>query len=94
MIAGADITFASLPTDLAVGDWIALAEYSPIPQVPFEFLPVLAQMTVIKALEANGDNEGVGRAKKDLEVLQANAIQLITPRNHGEPKRIQPTRWR
>ena len=88
------ITFTSLPSDLAVNDWVALAEYTPIPQVPFEFQPVLAQMTVVKALEALGDNDGVARASKDLTTLQANALQLVTPRNQGEPKRVVVPRWR
>lgn len=93
-IAGSDFTFASLPTGLAIGDWLAPAEYSPIPQVPFEFQPVLAQMTTVKALEAIGDGEGLARALKDLDKIQKNALQLVTPRNHGEPKRVMPTRWR
>ena len=93
-VSGSDILFASLPTGLAVGDWVALAEYSPIPQVPFEFLPVLSQMTVVKALESLGDSTGGARAAKDLEQIQANALLLVTPRNHGEPTRVTPTRWR
>jgi hypothetical protein len=88
------LTFTTLPDSLAVGDWVALAEYTPIPQVPHEFQPVLAQMTVVKALEAIGDNDGVARATKDLLTLQANATQLVTPRNHGESKVVVRQRWR
>lgn len=93
-ISGSDITFASLPSGLAVGDWLSPADYSPIPQVPFEFQPVLAQMTVVKALEALGDREGGAAALKDLATIQASALQLVTPRNHGEPKKVRPPRWR
>ena len=93
-VAGTSITFAALPTGLVVGDWLALAEYTPIPQVPFEFQPVLAQMTVVKALEALGDNDGVKRAEKALDTLQQKALTLVTPRNHGEPKRVVVPRWR
>jgi len=93
-ISGSDVTFAALPTGLAVGDWLALAEYTPIPQIPFEFQPVLAQMTVVKALEALGDNDGVKRAMNDLQILQQNALLLVTPRNHGENKKVVATRWR
>jgi len=93
-VSGSDIVFSSLPTGLVVGDWIALAEYTPMPQIPFEFQPVLAQMTVVKALEALGDEAGVKRAVSDLQILQTNALHLITPRNHGEPKRVVPTTWR
>jgi hypothetical protein len=55
---------------------------------------VLAQMTVVKALEALGDNDGVKRAINDLNILQQNALTLVTPRNHGEPKRVVVPRWR
>lgn len=94
VLAGSDVTFTSLPTGLAVGDWLSPADYSPIPQVPFEFQPVLAQMTVVKALEALGDREGGAAALKDLATIQAYALQLVTPRNHGEPKKVVPPRWR
>jgi hypothetical protein len=87
------ITFASLPTGLAVGDWVALAEYSPIPQIPHEFQPVLAQMTVHKVLEAQGDREGAAQAWKDLQTIQQYALQMITPRNQGEPKKVVARRW-
>jgi hypothetical protein len=88
------ITFSSLPSDLAVGDWLALADYTPIPQVPFEFQPVLAQMTAMKALEANGDREGAKAAEKDLELLSMNALRLISPRNKGENKKVVARAWR
>lgn len=93
-VAGPVLTFASLPTGLAVGDWVCQAEKSPLIQIPKEMRPVLAQMTVIKVLEANGDREGVAAAVKDLEVLRATAVQMITQRNHGERKKIVPRRWR
>ncbi len=93
-ISGSDIVFASLPSDLAVGDWIAAADYTPIPQVPFEFQPVLAQATVIKALEALGDEAGVKRAETAFARLQSGALTLVTPRNHGEPKKVVVPRWR
>jgi hypothetical protein len=93
-VSGSDITFASLPSDLAVGDWIALAEYTPIPQVPFEFQPVLAQMTVVKALEAIGDREGAAAAKDDLKTIQQAALMLVTPRVQGSNKKVIGRNWR
>lgn len=89
-IAGTTVTFASLPTGLATNDWLALAEYTPIPQIPHEMQPLLVQATVVKALEALGDREGAGAAGKDLQIIQQYALQLVTPRNQGEPTRIMP----
>lgn len=88
------LTFSSLPSDLVVGDWIALAEYTPIPQIPHEFQPLLAQMTVVKALEAVGDREGAKAAKADLDLIQANALQLVTPRTHSDPRKVIGRNWR
>jgi hypothetical protein len=101
-VSGTDITFSSLPTNLAVNDWLALAEYSPIPQVPHEFLPVLAQMTVAKALEAIGDREGARAAERVLTGtgtepdtgMIASVLKLITPRVVGEPKKVIQRNWR
>lgn len=92
-VAGTTVTFTSLPTDLAVGDWIALAEYTPIPQIPYEFQPVLAQMTVVKALESIGDREGAKAARDDLELLKMNALMLITPRVQGSVKKVISRKW-
>ncbi len=93
-VSSTTIVFAALPTGLAVGDWLAPAEYSPIPQVPYEFLPVLAQMTVVKVLESNGDEAGMIRAVKDLQMIQQSAIAMVTPRVQGENKKVIARRWR
>lgn len=93
-VAATTITFSSLPSDIAVGDWLALAEYTPIPQIPHEFQPLLAQMTVVKALEAIGDQGGAKAAKADLDLIQANALQLITPRSHSDPRKVIGRNWR
>ncbi len=97
-VASTTITFSSLPTNLAVGDWIALAEYTPIPQIPHEFQPVLSQMTVVKALEAIGDREGAAKAEKALtdpeNGMIASCLKLITPRVQGTPKKVIRRSWR
>lgn len=93
-VTSTTITFSSLPSDLVVNDWVALAEYTPVPQIPHEFQPLLAQMTVVKALEAVGDREGAKAAKTDLDLIQANAIQLVTPRSHSDPRKVISRNWR
>jgi hypothetical protein len=97
-VSGSDVTFSSLPSGLAVGDWIALAEYSPIPQVPHEFQSVLAQMTVVRALRAIGDRDGAAVAEKELNDpdtgVLACCLKLITPRVQGTPKKVVSRTWR
>jgi hypothetical protein len=92
-VTGTTLIFSELPTGLAVGDWIAPADYTPIPQVPFEFQSVLAQMTVVRALEAIGDREGSKQAYANLQSLQQNMLTLITPRNIGSRKVIRGRNW-
>jgi hypothetical protein len=92
-VSGADVTFSSLPSTLAATDWLAPAEYTPIPQIPQEFFPVLAQMTVVKALEAYGDREGAMVAFKDLQIIEKNAVEMISPRVHSERKKVISKHW-
>jgi hypothetical protein len=95
-ISGSDVTFASLPALHSAPtqhNWLAPAEYTPIPQIPQEFFPVLAQMTVVKALEAYGDRAGAGAAKEDLKDITKNALELISPRLQGERKKVISKSW-
>jgi hypothetical protein len=87
------ITFTgTLPSDLAIGDYVCLAEESPVPQLPTELQPVLVQRVVVRALEALNDRSGLEAAAAKLQVLEAAALKLIAPRVDGEPKRIVPRR--
>lgn len=87
------ITFASIPSTLTIGDWVAPAEYSPIAQVPQEFQVVLAQMACCRALEALGQTDQLQLAEAKLERFKMAAIELISPRNQGKPKKIINNSW-
>jgi len=84
------ITFTNdLPSDLAVGDYISLAGESPIPQIPLELQPILAQRVAIKCLEGLGDERGgMSIAQAKLNEMEKAAFTLITPRIRGEAKKI------
>lgn len=88
-ISGATLTFSSLPTDLSVGDWVSLATESPIPQIPQELMPLLAQMVAVKCLEALGDSEGLQAAESKLGQLRSSTMEVLTPRVDGAPKKIK-----
>lgn len=87
-VSGTTITFASLPTDLAVGDWIALAGESPIPQIPLELHSVLAQAVTVKCLEAVGDKQAMQLAEQKLQMMKDSAVQMLSPRVDGERKKL------
>lgn len=78
---------------VTVGDWIALAEYTPIPELPFEFQVVLAQATACKGLEAINDANGLAAANAKLDVYMQNATKLIAPRDQLGKKKVV-SNWR
>lgn len=90
-VSGSDVTFSSLPDGLAVNDWLSPAEKSPIPQLPRDLQPLLVQATLVTILDAMGDPR-VEIARRKLEDPQRgmikSALDMITPRNHGEAKKI------
>ena len=82
------LTFATLPSTLAVGDYVCLAETTPYAQVPAEFHPVLAQRTAVRLLEAGGYAEQLGQAQKTLADMEAAVGILTTPRVDASPQKI------
>jgi len=87
-LTGNVLTFSSLPTGIAVGQWVCEAGFSPVPQLPYEGALVLAELAAVKALgsikDAPGIKEAKAQAKDDLDYF----IRVITPRNQGTPQRI------
>lgn len=86
-LAGNVLTFTTVPTDLAVGDWVALAGESPIPQIPAELHPILAQMVAIRCMAAQGKT--TKDAKETLDEMKHAALTILSPRVEGENKKIR-----
>ena len=82
------LTFSSLPTGLSVGDWVCPATLSPIPQVPFDLFPLLAQRGVIKMLEALGDSQNLQIAERRYQDMAVDFARTVSPRIQGTPKKI------
>lgn len=74
----------------SVGDYIAKAEETIVPQLPAELQPILAQRTAVKMLEALGDMEGMKMAQNELERMEYNAMTLIDNRVEGAPQKVNP----
>lgn len=87
-ISGFDLTFSELPPTLAVGDWIALAGQTPVPQIPVEFRALLTQRVVVKYYEGQGYLEKMKAAEMKLQQMEKDLFSLINPRISEEPKRI------
>ena len=71
---------------LSVGDYVALNDESPIPQLPLEGVSVLAQATVVKVMEAIGDRAGMQAAEAKLDQNKKDLVTLLTPRAEGQLK--------
>lgn len=83
LIVGTSITFTALPSTVAIGDWVALSNYSPIPQIPVEAHLLLAQYGTAKVLEAMGDMSGMSAALGKAAEMKQQFLQIITPRVEG-----------
>jgi hypothetical protein len=82
------ITLAAAVAGLEVGDYLAAAGYTPIPQVPFELSPALVHATVQRVLEAIGDRKGAELAEKRLGRALQGATVLIQPRVQGSTRKV------
>ncbi len=94
LISGTTLTFATdaIPSDIAVGDHIAVVQETSLVQIPSVFVRVLARGV---AAEMIGDMNQPA-AKKLIERFDIgleNALKLITPRVVGAPKYIVNENW-
>lgn len=88
-VSGTTITFASLPSGLAAGDYVCIAGESCVPQLPFELLPILEDEVARMCRQAQGKKDDA--ADKELEEDKREALKMLTPRVDGEPKKIVGT---
>lgn len=77
----------TLPTNIAVGDWVCPQYESCIVQIPVELQPLLTQYVVVRVLSAQGDSK-LKDAIAELEKLETNASILLAPRVQGSTKRV------
>lgn len=86
-IVGNVMTLSSVLT-LTKGDWISLAETSPVLQTPEECMQVIAQAVQCRVLEAQGDTDGYNISKARLDEKIRQIKDLLTPRIEGEERKI------
>jgi hypothetical protein len=87
-IGTSEITFAALPAIAAIGDWIALAGTSPIPQLPYQMFPYLAQCVATKCLEGMADLEPHAVAMRKQDQMKEDLLKLMQPRDMGNVQTI------
>lgn len=79
---------AQLPKGLAVGDHIALAEETIVPQVPTDLHSMLSQRIAARCLESLGDTAGLGAANTKLQEMEVKTGNLISDRVEGASLKV------
>jgi hypothetical protein len=87
-ISGGHITFHSLPSGLAAGDWLAPQFLSPVPQLPDDLMPALAQRCVVQINESGGYWDQRKASMETYQEIIEGMFKLISPRVKGEAKKI------
>lgn len=87
-IVSNEISFASLPTDLAVGDYIAKAEETPVVNLPLEIQDLLAYGVALKIASSNGSPQTLQQIASVYQQMQSSAVRLLSPRVDGEARVI------
>jgi hypothetical protein len=82
------ITFSALPSSIAVGDWISVSGTSPIPQIPYQTFPYLAQCVATKCLEGLADTEVLKVAQQKVGLMKEDLLKLLQPRDMGNVQTV------
>lgn len=77
-----------IPSKLAVGDYICLAEECIIPQIPTDLHAMLAQRIACRCLESLGDQAGLQAANAKLAEMELKLATSIDNRVEGDPLKI------
>ena len=87
-ISGNQLAFTLVPPTLAVGDYCAPSQQSPVVMLPDDVFPVLAQAVQCRILEAIGDMENLQAAKMTLTEKIVETQKLLAPRVEGEVRKV------
>lgn len=87
-VGASSVTFsATLPTDLAVGDFVCLAQETPISQIPVETHPLLAQRVAATIQHALGDDKAENAFKVAYD-MEKRILKLLAPRTEGSNRYV------
>lgn len=83
-----EITVTDLPTDVAVGDWFCAAGTSPVPQIPYQLFPYLAQLVANLCMAGMADQEPYQDGKRKEAQMKEDLLKLMQPRDMGNVQTI------
>jgi hypothetical protein len=77
-------------SDIKKGDFVTLAGETPVPNIPTEMHPLLAQAAAVQLLESTTDTEALNNAQKRMDKMAASIQTLVDNRVDFAPKKIKP----
>lgn len=78
-------TTSDLPSDLQIGDHVALSGECKVPQIPDDLHVILAQRVAARCLESLGDQAGLQAANLKLAEMELKMGTLIDNRTESDP---------
>ncbi len=84
----ANMRFADSEDGFIGCDYVAVRGYSPLVQLPAELIPLLIARVTHRVHMALGQLEKADRAEREIAKLEARALQLLSPRVDGSPKKV------
>jgi hypothetical protein len=82
------VTLDQEVTGVEEGQWLALSDQTPVPQIPVEYRVVLAQRVVCKVYELQNYGEKFKIAQAKLQEYEEACRTLITPRVKSQTKTV------
>lgn len=86
--AGNTLDFTSLPSDLAVGDYVCLAGESCVPNIPEEVIPFLVQAALCICLSSKKD-KSVELELQKLQQTKQSLVDMLSPRVKSNDVKIK-----
>lgn len=90
-VSGTTLTFASLPDDLAVGDWVTVANEAPVPLVPEELHTLLVQACLVSSLSSKKDKKFEDEKATFME-MKDTVINMLDPRVNNSSVKMRSGR--
>jgi len=81
-------TPSDIPSDLVVGDIIALSGECYIPQIPDELHSILAERVAARCMEAQGDMGGLQASNTKIQEMEMKSGTLISNRMEGNVMKV------
>jgi hypothetical protein len=87
-VTGTTVNIPAVITDLAVGDYLATAEETPVPLLPAELHSVLAQAVAVRVLKESGSLARHSLASAQYDRDLGSCLSAMTPRQRGSATKV------